>query len=105
MNITFKKFFPKVDEKRRLILTRFHSGVMGENIHCYQIHRWTKRGEIDKRFKPLYAFGSDDFDSVKEFKHSGTGEVIKVPKSTFKRISGVNNPLDISEIVKKVNRK
>lgn len=92
----FKSFSPKADVKRRLVITRFHAGISKDvNQFCYQINRITKQGTVDKRFKPLYAFGTDDFDTVKEFKHSGNGEVIKVFKKPFKSVFGVeekNNP-------------
>jgi hypothetical protein len=92
----FKSFSPKADVKRRLVITRFHAGTSKDvNQFCYQINRITKQGTVDKRFKSLYAFGTDDFDTVKEFKHSGNGEVIKVFKKPFKSVFGVeekNNP-------------
>jgi hypothetical protein len=94
----FKSFSPKVDEKRRLVLTRFYTGVKDSNLFCYQITRITKNGSIDKRFKPLYAYGTDEFDSVKEFQHSGTGEKVKVFRKPFKSVFGVrekNNPSTI----------
>jgi len=94
----YKKFLPKVDKKRRLILTRFYSGVAGQNVWCYQIHRVTKLGQIDRKWKPLYAFGSDDFSAVGEFKHSTTGQIVKVPKSQFRAVSGVVNKKDVLEI-------
>jgi len=94
----YKKFLPKVDKKRRLVLTRFYSGVAGQNVWCYQIHRVTKLGQIDRKWKPLYAFGSDDFSAVGEFKHSKTGEIVKVSKSQFRAVSGVVNKKDVLEI-------
>ena len=69
----FKSFSPKADKQRRLVMTRFHAGKSSDvNSFCYQITRITKQGTVDKKFKPLFAYGTDDFDSVKEFKHSGS---------------------------------
>lgn len=86
----FKSFSPKVDKNKRLVITRFHSGIKKElNSFCYQVNRITKKGTVDKKFKTLYAFGTDDFNSVKEFKHSGTGEIVKVFKKPFKSVFGV----------------
>lgn len=90
----FKSFTPKVDQKRRLVLTRFYTGVKESNSFCYQITRITKQGTIDKKFKPLYAYGTDEFDSVKEFQHSGNGEKVKVFKKPFKSIFGVKEKND-----------
>jgi len=44
----FKSFSPKVDSKRRLVMTRFYTGIRGENSFCYLIHRITKKNTIDK---------------------------------------------------------
>jgi hypothetical protein len=100
----FKQFSPKADVKRRLVMTRFHAGIFNNvNQFCYQITRITKSGQVDKKFKPLYAYGTDDFDSVKEFKHSGTGEVVKVYKKPFKSVFGVdekNNPQKVWSKIK-----
>jgi hypothetical protein len=94
----YKSFTPKVDQKRRLVITRFYTGVKESNLFCYQITRINKLGLVDKRFKPLYAYGTDDFDGVKNFLHSGTGEPVKVAKKPFKSVFGVkekNNPITI----------
>jgi hypothetical protein len=100
----FKSFSPKADVKRRLVMTRFHSGISSDiNQFCYQITRINKQGTVDKKFKPLFAYGTDEFESVKEFKHSGNGEVVKVYKKPFKSIFGVdekNNPEKIWKRVK-----
>jgi len=85
----YKSFTPKVDEKRRLVLTRFYTGVKDSNTFCYKIERITKSGTVDKRFKSLFAFGTDDFSSVKEFKHSLTGQPVRVFKKPFKSVFGV----------------
>lgn len=93
-----KSFTPKVDKKRRLVLTRIYAGVKGSNVYLYKIHRINKLDQIDKRFKPLFAFGSDDFKNIEHFQHSQTGEIVKVPKTTFKSVFGVadkNNPVEI----------
>ena len=94
--MSYKSFSPKVDTKRRLVMTRFYTGIKNSNSFCYQINRITKKGTVDKRFKPLFAFGTDDFSSVKEFKHSLTGEPVKVFRKPFKSVFGVkekNNPV------------
>ena len=85
----FKSFTPKVDKTRRLVLTRFYTGVKGSNNFCYQITRINKRGTLDKKFKPLYSFGTDDFSSVDEFQHSGNGERVRVFKKPFKSVFGI----------------
>jgi hypothetical protein len=94
----FKSFTPKVDQKKRLVITRFYTGVKESNLFCYQINRITKVGTIDKKFKPLYAYGTDEFDSIKDFQHSGNGEKIRITKKPFKSVFGVkekNNPITI----------
>jgi hypothetical protein len=94
----FKSFSPKVDVKRRLVLTRYYTGVKGSNSFCYQINRITKQGSVDKRFKPLFAYGTDDFEGVSQFHHSGTGEEVRVFKKPFKSVFGVkekNNPMSV----------
>lgn len=94
----FKSFSPKVDEKRRLVLTRFYTGVKDSNSFCYQITKITQVGTLDKKFKPLYAFGTDDFDSVKSFSHSGNGRLVKVFRKPFKSVFGVekkNDPVSV----------
>jgi hypothetical protein len=95
---TFKQFHPKVDKSRRLVLTRVYTGVKGSNSFCYQINRINKKGDIDKRFKPLFAFGTDDFSSVSEFHHSGSGESVRVFKSPFKTVYGVKDKVDTVKI-------
>jgi len=65
----FKTFTPRVDVKRRLVMTRFYAGIRNENSFCYIIHRITKKNTIDKRFKYLYCFSTDDYTTVKEFNH------------------------------------
>ncbi len=94
----FKSFSPKVDSKRRLVLTRFYTGVKGDPSFCYLIHRITKKNTIDKRFKHLYAYGSDDYGSVTEFHHAQTGEVVRVFKSSFKSVFKITDKLDVLEI-------
>jgi hypothetical protein len=99
----FKSFSPKVDSKRRLVLTRIYTGVNGHNSFCYLIHRITKSETIDKRFKSLFAYGNDDFDSVANFLHSGTGQEVKVFKKPFKSVFGVrekNNPISVWNLLK-----
>ena len=95
---SFKQFSPKVDAKRRLVLTRIYTGVNGSNSFCYKINRINKSGEVDKKFKTLYSFGTDDINSVKKFHKSSTGEEIKIAKSPFKSVFGVgqkSNPIDV----------
>ena len=50
MKSKFKTFTPRVDIKRRLVMTRFYAGVNKSNSFCYMIHRITKKGKIDKGF-------------------------------------------------------
>lgn len=100
--IKYKSFTPKVDQKRRLVLTRFYTGVKQSNSFCYQVTRITKSGSVDKRFKPLYAYGTDDFDSVKSFQHSSTGETVKVFKKPFKSVFGVKEKNDPTIIWKSI---
>jgi hypothetical protein len=99
----FKSFSPKADKQRRLVMTRFHAGKSSDvNSFCYQITRITKQGTVDKKFKPLFAYGTDDFDSVREFKHSGNGEVVKVFRKPFKSVFGVDQKNSPEKIWSKV---
>ena len=98
----YKSFTPKVDQKRRLVLTRFYTGVKQSKSFCYQITRITNVGSVDKRFKPLYAYGTDDFDSVKSFQHSSTGEPVKVFKKPFKSVFGVKEKNDPTIVWKSI---
>jgi hypothetical protein len=98
----FKTFSPKVDQKRRLVLTRFYTGVKESNSFCYQIAKITKTGSLDKKFKPLYAFGTDDFNSVKSFSHSGNGQGVKVFKKPFKSVFGVDKKNDPVSVWRKI---
>lgn len=98
----FKSFSPKVDEKRRLVLTRFYTGVKDSNSFCYQITKITKVGTLDKKFKPLYAFGTDDFNSVKLFSHSGNGQPVKVFRKPFKSVFGVEKKNDPVSVWRKI---
>ena len=85
----FKSFLPKVDIKRRLVLTRFYTGVKESNSFCYIVQRINKKGELDKRYKSLYAYGTDDFKSVSQFSHSLSGKPVKVFKTSFKSAFGL----------------
>ena len=96
----FKSFAPKVDTKRRLVLTRFYTGIKGENSFCYLIHRITKKNTIDKRFKHLYSYGDDNYGSITEFHHAQSGEVVRVFKSSFKSVFKITDKLDVLEIWK-----
>lgn len=98
----FKSFSPKVDEKRRLVLTRFYTGVKESNSFCYQICKITKSGKVDKKFKPLYAFGTDDFSSVKSFLHSGNGQEVRVFKKPFKSVFGISDKNDPIKVWNKI---
>jgi len=94
----FKTFTPRVDVKRRLVMTRFYAGIRNENSFCYIIHRITKKNTIDKKFKYLYCFSTDDYTTVKEFNHSLTGEPYRIYKSSFKGVFKLKdklNPLSI----------
>jgi len=94
----FKSFSPKVDSKRRLVLTRFYTGIRGENSFCYLIYRITKKGTVDKRFKYLFAYGDDNYGSVTEFHHAQSGEVVRVFKSSFKSVFKITDKLNVLEI-------
>ncbi len=98
MGNKFKTFSPRVDVKRRLVMTRFYSGIRGDNSFCYLIHRITKKGTIDKKFKHLYAYGDDDYKSVTEFHHAQTGDPVRVFKSSFKSVFKITDKLNIIEI-------
>jgi len=98
----YKSFTPKVDQKRRLVLTRFYAGVGDSGQFCYQVTRINKKGEVDKKFKQLYAFGTDDFQSVKEFQHSSTGQTVKVFKKPFKSVFGVKEKNDPTKVWKSI---
>ena len=98
----FKSFTPRVDKSRRLVLTRFYAGVKDSNSFCYQIHRITKSGTVDKRFKTLYSFATDDFTKVKEFRHSQDGRPVKVYKTPFKSVFGVKEKNDPIQVWRKV---
>jgi hypothetical protein len=50
--MSYKSFSPKVDTKRRPVMTRFYTGIKDSNSFCYKINRITKGGDVDKRFKP-----------------------------------------------------
>jgi len=94
----FKSFTPRVDTKRRLVMTRFYAGVRNENFFCYVIHRITKKGTIDKKFKYLYCYSDDDYSNVKEFYHALTGEPYRTYKSSFKGVFKIKNKLNPIEI-------
>ena len=94
----FKSFNPKVDTKRRLVLTRFYTGIRGENSFCYLIYRITKKNTIDKRYKHLFAYGGDDYKSVNEFRHVSSGEPVRVFKSAFKSVFKIKDKMDVLEI-------
>ena len=96
----YKSFTPKVDQKRRLVLNRFYAGVGDAPNFCYQVTRINKSGEVDKKFKPLYAFGTDDFSSIKEFQHSSTGQAVKVFKKPFKSVFGIKEKNDPKQVWK-----
>ncbi len=91
----FKRFTPRVDVKRRLVMTRFYAGVRNENKFCYVIHRITKKNTIDKRFKYLYCYSDDDYSNVKEFNHSLTGEPYRIYKSSFKSVPKLKGRLNL----------
>ncbi len=94
MRNKFKSFTPRVDTKRRLVMTRFYAGVRNENTFCYIIHRITKKDTIDKRFKYLYCYSTDDYTNVKEFHHALTGEPYRIYKSSFKGIFKLKDKLN-----------
>ncbi len=88
---TFKQFSPRVDSQKRLVITRFYAGIEGSNNFCYMVTRINKSGSVDKKFKPLYAFGTDEFSSVKQFLNQRTGEPVRVVKKPFKTVFGVKD--------------
>jgi hypothetical protein len=105
----FKKFTPRVDKQKRLVITRFYAGINGNNTFCYTVSRINKKGELDKKFKPLYAFGTDDFSSVKTFMKQTTGEPVRVVKRPFKvvlssrsSLFGIEDKSDAKEVWNKV---
>jgi len=98
----FKKFTPKVDREKRLVITRFYSGVNGNNAFCYNVSRINMKGELDKRFKPLYAFGTDEFSSVKTFMNQSTGQPVRVVKKPFKVVYGIEDKANAKEVWDKV---
>lgn len=89
--MNFKRFQPRIDIKRRLVLRRFYTGVNGSNSFCYRIERITKKGLLDKRFKSLFAYGADDFKTIKNFKHTLNGKAIKVFKTSFVSVFKIKN--------------
>ena len=94
----FKSFNPKVDTKRRLVLVRYYSGVGESNSFCYLIYRITKKNTIDKRFKHLFAYGDDNYQSLTEFQHVSTGQPVRVFKSAFKSVFKIKDKMDVLEI-------
>jgi len=79
-------------------MTRFYAGVNNSNSFCYMIHHITKKGAIDKRFKFLYCFGSDDYSKVKEFHHANTGESTRTYKSAFKGVFKLRDKSNVISI-------
>jgi hypothetical protein len=98
MKSKFKTFTPRVDIKRRLVMTRFYAGVNKSNSFCYMIHRITKKGKIDKRYKFLYCFGTDDYSKIKDFFNANTGELTRTYKSSFKGVFKIKNKFDVLTI-------
>lgn len=101
MENKFKTFTPRVDIKRRLVMTRFYAGVNNCNSFCYMIHRITKKGTVDKRYKFLYCFSTDDYSKVKEFHNANTGEATRVYKTSFKGVFKIKNKCDVITIWKR----
>ena len=101
----FKQFTPKVDKDKRLVITRFYAGINGNNTFCYNVSRINMKGDIDKRFKPLYAFGTDDFSTVKSFMNQSTGQPVRVVKKPFKVVFGIEDKANPKEVWNKVNLK
>jgi hypothetical protein len=98
----FKQFTPRVDKDKRLVITRFYAGINGNNTFCYTVSRINKKGELDKKFKPLYAFGTDEFSSVKTFMKQTTGEPVRVVKKPFKVVFGIEDKANVKEVWNKV---
>lgn len=80
---------PKINKSKRLVVTRVNCGVGENTLYLYQIWRITKLGNVDKRFKPLFAITDRDFQKIPQFFHSKTGEAIKIAKTQFKTVTGV----------------
>lgn len=93
-----KKFTPRVDVKRRLVLIRIYCGIENNNSYCYIIQRINKKNKIDKRFKYLYCFGTDDYSTIKEFKSSITGDKVRIFKSSLKTVFGLKDKTDVISI-------
>lgn len=79
-------------------MTRFYAGVNKSNSFCYMIHRITKKGTVDKRYKFLYCFATDDYSKVKEFHNANTGEPTRVYKTSFKGVFKIKDKFDILTI-------
>ena len=82
-------------------MTRFYAGVNNSNSFCYMIHRITKKGTVDKRYKFLYCFATDDYSKVKEFHNANTGEPTRIYKSSFKGVFKIKDKFDILTIWKR----
>ena len=62
------------------------------------IYKITKKNTIDKRFKSLFAYGTDEFSSVSNFSNTRTGKPTRVFKTTFKSVFGTANSVDPIEV-------
>ena len=98
----FKKFSPKVDKKRKLVLTRMYAGIRGTNVFQYTIHKMNALGQINSNWKHLYSFGTDEFKSIEQFKNANTGETSKVYKTAFTSIAGVSEKSNPTMVWKKM---
>lgn len=98
----FKKFSPKVDKNRRLVLTRMYAGIRGTNVFQYTIHKMNISGQINSNWKHLFAFGTDDFKSVSKFRNANTGETSKVYKTAFTSIAGVSEKTNPTMVWRKM---
>ena len=79
-------FIPKIYKGNRMVMTRKSIGVGMDELYLYEIHKLDIKGNVDTNFDTLYCIGSDDYDTIKEFKQSKTGQVQIVRKSNFRNL-------------------
>ena len=79
-------------------LTKVYRTDEVESTALNEVSFEIQKGELDKKFKPLYAFGTDDFSSVKTFMKQTTGEPVRVVKRPFKVVFGIEDKSDAKEV-------
>lgn len=94
----YKTFIPKVDIKKRLVLTRFYCGIKNNNCFMYTIHNITLNNTISIPFNHLFCLSNDDYNSVNEFYNSKTGDPVEVLKTDFKSVLGTDDNNNILEV-------